>query len=101
MPLDKCVQTALWTDKNEIDGYHYVADEELWIYRMTQCIFTKMNLTDEDCVFFEAHRNVLKSQSLRQKLQMIVFGFADTLIKEAENAEYDRIIEDYFSYSDY
>ncbi|MGN0153441.1 MAG: hypothetical protein ACI4A3_03250 [Lachnospiraceae bacterium] len=101
MPLDKCVQKALWTDKNEIGGYVYVADEELWIYRMTQCIFTKMNITDEDCAFFEKYRHVLKRESLRQKLQMIVFGFADTLLQEAENSDYDYIIESYYSYSDY
>lgn len=101
MPLDKCVQKALWTDKNEMDGYDYVADEELWIYRMTQCIFTRMKITDEDRTFFEEHRNVINSQSLRQKLQMIVFGFTDTLLQEVEDADYAHIIENYYSYSDY
>lgn len=101
MPLDKCVQKALWIDRNIIGGYDYVADEELWIYRMTRCIFTTMEITDEDRTFFENHRDILKSENLRQKLQMIVFGFADTLLQEVENADYEHIIANYYSYSDY
>lgn len=101
MPLDKCVQKALWTDKREREGYSYVADEEMWIYRMTSCIFTQMDITPDDRTFFEESRSVLNSESLRQKLLLIVFGFADTLLELAKERDYDHIIEKYYSYSDY
>ncbi|MCM1496839.1 MAG: hypothetical protein NC124_00030 [Clostridium sp.] len=101
MPLDKCVQKALWTDKRMIEGYPYVADEEMWIYRMTSCMFTRMDITPEDRTFFEENRGVLSSESLRQKLLLIVFGFADTLLELARERDYGHIIEKYYSYADY
>lgn len=101
MPLDLCVQTALWETKREQDGYHYVADEEMWIYRMTRSMFTSIEITKKDKEFLEKYKSVLTSDTLRHKLSLIVFGFADRLIELCKQGEYDKVITEYYTYKEY
>lgn len=101
MPLDKCVQHALWQTCKTIDGYCYTADEELWIYLVTRCIFMKMQFEEKDRAMLDQLRPVLQNESLKQKLSLIVFGFAGQLITMAGQGDYDHIITAYYTYTDY
>lgn len=101
MPLDKCVQQALWATKQEKDGYLYVAEEEMWIYRMTRSMFTSMTFTEKDKAFLESYKQVLTSDTLKEKLNLIVFGFANRLVELASQGNYDAILTEYYSYKDY
>lgn len=101
MPLDKCVQKSLWENKRVIDGYDYVSQEELWIYRMTKCIFMKIKFEKDDISFFGQNMDIVKQETLLHKMEMIVFGYAGRLLKNVEEGQFDRIITEYFSYTDY
>ena len=101
MPLDKCVQHALWETKRMENGYPYVEEEEVWIYYMTRCIFTKHAFEESDVKKLQALEAVLERDTLRQKLELIVFGFADRLIALSKDRKYADIMTEYFSYREY
>lgn len=101
MPLDKCVQKALWTECNMVDGYPYVGEEEAWIYRVTKCIFTKMSFSPLDIAYLEERRDVLDSDTLREKLSLVVFGFADTMLEMVKQSDYEGLLQAYYGYINY
>ena len=83
------------------NGYPYVEDEEAWIYYMTRCIFTKHAFEESDVKKLQALEAVLEHDTLRQKLELIVFGFADRLIALSKDRKYADIMTEYFSYREY
>lgn len=101
MPLDKMVQTSIWDNKKTIDGIDYVIEEDLWIFRLVQCLFMQIELRQRDIDFFSSHKEVLESSTLKAKLELIVFGYADKLLELMNQEQYDKLVTDYFSYDQY
>lgn len=101
MPLDKCVQKSLWENENRVNGFSYVTDEDIWIFRMMRCLVMQKSFTDADVEFFTSHASVLESSTLKDKLKLVVFAFSDTLTELVRNGQYDRLVEAYYSYNEY
>ena len=101
MPLDKCVQHALWETKRMENGYPYVEEEEAWIYYMTRCIFTKHAFENTDIQKLHVVETGLDHETLRHNLEPMVFEVADRLIALSKDRRYEDIMKAYFSYREY
>lgn len=101
MPLDKIVQRSLWDYWREEDGFFYASDEDTYIYFLTRCLFYYRQFHEKYTAFFVSHPNILESKTFINKLHKIVFNYTERLVEILKNRDYENIIKDYYSFTNY
>lgn len=101
IPLDKIIQKSVWENACVKDGIKHVTSEDRFIYLISQAIFQKRCFSDKTKKYLEENSQVLQSPSFKAKTEMVVFGFFDRLTGHLAEKNYNLLIEDYYSYSDY
>ena len=71
------------------------------MYRLAACLFHKRRFDEGDRAFFDNNKELLKSKSLREKLDLVVFLFAASLLDLMRESAYDKIVSAYFSFVAY
>ena len=103
LPLDKIIQKSIWENKvwDDANKWWILDDENLVIYLLTRSVFEKGGFTDAYISDIEKRKNLLKNSSARQKLEKIFFKFADTLIEKVNRKQYENILIEYITFTDY
>lgn len=101
IPLDRKVQASLWENQREECGYSFISDEDYWIYRLSKSFYLKKALDDYDKEFFSNSSVDLASETLREKLALIVFSYTDRLLTKVISHSFDGLVVDYYSYREY
>lgn len=103
VPIDQVIQKSAWENRkrNERYSYYQLSSEDEFVHLITRCIFDKK-------VFKEEYRNRLHflyqqidKEDVRMKLSMVVFRYADSLLNQIENGEYDKICDNYLRFTEY
>ena len=103
LPLDKIIQKSIWENKvwDDANKWWILDDENLVIYLLTRSVFEKGGFTDAYISDIEKRKKLLKNSSARQKLEKIFFKFADTLIEKVNRKQYENILIEYITFTDY
>lgn len=97
MPLDRKIQQSVWESFRSEKSLKYVSNEEYFIYRLVRAIFEKKCFDDQDREYFVSKKEIVKSETLQQKLSVVLFKFAPTILGMIEAEELDSIIDYYYS----
>lgn len=101
IPLDQKIQEAVWEAPLERNGFAFLPSEEAWLYRLVTCLFRKRRFDEDDRVYFNENKDLLNAESLRGKLELVVFRFTSTLLDLIRDSAYDQIVAAYYSFALY
>lgn len=101
MPLDRMIQQSVWETCQIKDSLKYLSEEDYYIYKIVECIFEKKYFDSLDRDFFVSNKKLVNSESLQQKLSMVLFKFSPVILKMLENEDIDNIIDFYYSNKNY
>ena len=99
IPLDLHVQAAIW--ENSSSDTNLLDDESAWIYRMCLCIFTQVKLYEDDIEYFKKNKEIPFKDTIRERLELVFFGFTDRLLELLKNEKYEDIVETFYTYREY
>lgn len=103
MPVDQIVQNSVWDNRkqNSQFGWYELSNEDLLVHLLTRCIFDKSTFKKGYTDKIEILKKEADINALKKRLNMVFFKFTEKLINKVMNAEYDSIINDYFSFKEY
>lgn len=103
MPIDRSINTMIWKrlKKNENYGWYELSEEDELIHLITRCIFDKRNF---NIAYQHRIEDLLKKvdiDAIKNKLSKVFFDFSDKLLGLLLNKEYDSIIGEYLTFTEY
>ncbi len=103
IPLDKRIQLRIW-EKKEWDQHKkwWIMDKETrFVYDIVRCIFDKRHFEERYINDVNVLKSVIDWVIVEDLFDKIFFNFTDVLIKRINDNDYDSIINDYYSFSNY
>lgn len=105
IPLDQEIQKSAFENKQLVDiaGFSIpmLSDEDLFVSELSRQVFVKKRFTPWHQQFLAKLYPSLSNASLLRKLGLVFFSYSNRLLEKVEKNEYDDILHDYLSYSDY
>lgn len=101
IPLDKLINDSIWERQTERDGIPCLDPHSDFIYRLTQCVFSRKAFDEQSRAYFREALPGLDSEDLHEKLRAVFFKFTDPLLALLREGAFDRIVPDYNSFTDY
>ena len=101
IPLDRFIQKRVWDYDEKKDGIIWCDLICEYIYHLCWAIFVHKGFSPYEKDFLTRHKNVLVLNELKKALICVFFNFTDKLIALLDKEEYDIIVKEYCTFSEY
>lgn len=103
IPLDKCINNDIWKNKvfDEKNHWWIMDDGTILIYLIVRSIFDKREFKQGYVDGIEERKKLLKEKGVQYKLSKIFFHYTGPLIEQISKSQYDSIIENYLTFTEY
>lgn len=71
------------------------------VYRVTKCVFTKGEFSQEDISIIEQYKELLHDPQTAEYLMCVFFAFTPTLLRMLELKDYANIVQTCFEFAEY
>lgn len=103
IPLDHCINEDIWIKKifDEKNHWWIMDDGTILIYLIVRSIFDKREFKQGYVDGIEERKELLKEKGVQYKLSKIFFHYTGPLIEQISKSQYDSIIENYLTFTEY
>lgn len=103
IPLDHCINEDIWINKifDEKNHWWIMDDGTILIYLIVRSIFDKREFKQGYVDGIEERKELLKEKGVQYKLSKIFFHYTGPLIEQISKSQYDSIIENYLTFTEY
>lgn len=101
IPLDKKIQSRVWSSKRLMNKHCYLDNESYLIFKICWAIFKDGFFSDECANQIKAGLVSVDENTFKDLLSVVFFEFTDDLYTLLIYGRYDEIVKAYFSFTDY
>ena len=101
IPLDKKIQSHVWTLETKRNNYKYLDDISYFVFKVCWAIFKDGYFNNECVDIIKSLQISINDCKLKELFALIFFSFTDTLCDLLANEQYDNIVEAYYTYTNY
>lgn len=103
IPLDTCINEDIWKNRvfDEKNHWWIMDDETILIYLIVRSIFDKREFQSGYVEGIEERKELLNNVEVQYKLSKIFFHYTEPLIQQIFKSEYENIIGNYLTFTEY
>lgn len=103
IPLDACINEDLWKQRvwDEKNNWWIMDDETTLLYLIVRSIFDKREFSEGYINGIEERLAFLDCERTQRKLRKVFFQYATRLTEQIRAKNYNGLIEDYLTFTDY
>lgn len=102
IPLDKEIQKWIWNNTEKIDDEVFILNKECrYIFTLCWCIFVNKRFNNRSRTYLIQNKELIESEDMVRLLRKVFFLYTSRLIDHLKNEEYDIIVKDYLTNTDY
>lgn len=101
IPLDRKIQNHLWECRDIKNGVCWADSISQFIYHLCWAVFHNQGFSPYAKQFLSEQNYCLEQDEIKELLELVFFNYSPVLINYLKEGSYDKIIPNYYSFTDY